>query len=126
MSVPPQTIVRTYKGREAAAMKAFQGDAAKLSSQRYHPTAQTWAPGSYGCGDFLGALLLCLILIGFIIFIYMLLVKPQGTLTVTYEYRPAPTIVDEKTCPRCAEKVKAAAAVCRFCGHEFINSAPST
>lgn len=25
----------------------------------------------------------------------------------------------EKTCPRCAEKVKFAAQVCRFCGHEF-------
>lgn len=26
---------------------------------------------------------------------------------------------DEKACPRCAETVKAAALVCRFCGHEF-------
>ena len=26
---------------------------------------------------------------------------------------------DEKVCPRCAETVKAAALVCRFCGHEF-------
>lgn len=26
---------------------------------------------------------------------------------------------DEKVCPRCAETVKAAASVCRFCGHEF-------
>ena len=25
----------------------------------------------------------------------------------------------EKTCPRCAEQVKNAAVVCRFCGHEF-------
>ncbi len=24
-----------------------------------------------------------------------------------------------KTCPRCAEEVKYAAVVCRFCGHEF-------
>ncbi|MFG1262339.1 zinc ribbon domain-containing protein [Xanthobacter aminoxidans] len=26
---------------------------------------------------------------------------------------------NEKTCPRCAETVKKAALVCRFCGHEF-------
>lgn len=27
----------------------------------------------------------------------------------------------KKTCPKCAEKVQAAALVCRHCGHEFQN-----
>ena len=75
---------------------------------------------------FLGALLLCFLLIGIVIFLYMLLVKPAGTLTVTYQLREsavAPQAAslagDEKTCPQCAEQVKAAAKVCRFCGHSF-------
>lgn len=29
---------------------------------------------------------------------------------------------DEKTCPRCAETVKAAAQVCRFCGFDFASA----
>jgi ribosomal protein S27AE len=29
---------------------------------------------------------------------------------------------DNKVCPRCAETVKAAALVCRYCGHEFPQS----
>jgi hypothetical protein len=37
---------------------------------------------------------------------------------------------DEKTCPDCAEAVKAAARICRFCGYEFSSSetprAPTT
>jgi len=28
---------------------------------------------------------------------------------------------DTKTCPRCAETVRAQAQVCRFCGHDFTN-----
>jgi hypothetical protein len=29
------------------------------------------------------------------------------------------TLSQTKTCPRCAERVRAAAVVCRYCGHEF-------
>ena len=60
-----------------------------------------------------------MVLVGIIIFIYLLVVPPPGSLTVTYELRPPTGIPDEKVCPRCAETVEAAALVCRFCGHEF-------
>lgn len=32
---------------------------------------------------------------------------------------------ETKTCPRCAEEVRAAARVCRFCGHEFDQLSPA-
>jgi hypothetical protein len=119
---PRAVQVKTYKGSQTSAMEAFQADAATMASQGYFPTSQSWAPGQYGCGAFIVALLLCLILIGVLIFIYMLLVKPDGTLTVTYERKAdvvTPPAVPEKTCPKCAERVKLAATVCRFCGHNF-------
>lgn len=110
-------LVKTYRGSERGAFASFQADSPNMARQGYFPTSQSWAPGSYGCGSFILALLLCFVLIGFIVFVYMLLVKPNGVLSVTYEYQePAEA---EKTCPRCAEKVKAAALACRFCGYEF-------
>jgi hypothetical protein len=32
---------------------------------------------------------------------------------------PANAVFNTKTCPKCAEDVKSAALICRFCGHEF-------
>lgn len=112
-----KTVIKTYRGSQQGAMRAYQADAERMAQKGYTPTSQVWAPGSYGCGSFILALLLCLILIGILVFIYMLIVKPDGTLTVTYTLAPQAEL--EKTCPRCAERVKAAAAICRFCGHEF-------
>ena len=119
-----QTIVKTYNGNEQSAANAFRADAANMERQGYVPTSQVWAAGTYGCGSFIVALLLCFILIGILVFIYMLTVKPDGTLTVTYTL--APRVDLEKVCPKCAERVKAAAAVCRFCGNTFENVPDAT
>jgi hypothetical protein len=83
-----QTMVRQYRGSQYNATIAFRHDAETMAKQGYYPISETYAPGSYGCGSFLVALLLCFILIGILVFIYMLIVKPDGTLTVTYAYRP--------------------------------------
>ena len=111
-----KNIVVEYRGNPTEAKKQFLKDADKHRKKGYFPISETYTPGQYGCASFLVALALCLVIIGILIFIYMLLVKPAGTLTVTYEYRE---VEPEKICPSCAETVKAAAARCRFCGYEF-------
>jgi hypothetical protein len=84
----PPTIVRVYHGaQQSDAVRDFQRDAAALAQGGYQPTSQSWAQGQWGCGAFLIALLLCLVLIGFLVFIYLLVVHPSGTLTVTYVYQ---------------------------------------
>ena len=126
MSENGRVIVKTYKGSQERASEDFRADAVNMAADGYYPTSQSWASGEYGCGMFLLALLLCFAIVGFFIFIYMLIVKPDGTLSVTYEYRtvaaPAARVVAPAvtTCPKCAEQVKAAAVVCRFCRYEFV------
>jgi hypothetical protein len=115
--------IKTYRGTQEGAITLFRKDAELMAAQGYFPKSQSWVPGSYGCFSFLVALLLCFLIIGILIFIYMLIVKPDGVLTVTYELRLDSESTDliqmEKICPQCAEHVKEAAKVCRFCGYNF-------
>jgi len=127
-------IVKTYSGKSLkVATAAYQADAARMAASGYAPTSQIWSPGEYGCGSFIGALLLCFLLVGIFVFFYMLIVKPDGTLTVTYELRAipetsvadglpievGPPAANRRPCPYCAELILPAARVCRFCAREL-------
>jgi hypothetical protein len=86
----PAVLVRLYRGRaQEDAVRAFQVDATNLAALGYKPVAQQWMQGSWGVGAFIVALLLCLVIVGLFAFLYLLIVKPAGTLTVTYELREA-------------------------------------
>jgi len=118
-----KVIVKNYIGNEDFATAAFKNDVLLMAKNDYYPTSQNYTPGQYGCGSFIIAFILCFLLVGILMFIYMLIVKPDGVLTVTYEYRPEKLLSrnyeDEKDCPMCAEKVKLQAKICRYCGHTF-------
>ncbi len=128
----PATKIKIYKGKKEEAAKLFEKNAVTMEKEGYFPISQSYEPGTWGCGAFIVALLLCFILIGIIVFIYMIIVKPEGALTVTYEYRgrkekaianiePAEEKKEnEKICPQCAESVKSAAKICRYCQFDFV------
>ena len=77
-----QVAIRVYKAKsQQKAAAAFQKDAQKLSLQGWEVVSQSWAAGQSGC--------LRLLFMGFI---FALIIKPAGSLTVTYrKVTPGPT-----------------------------------
>ena len=112
---PPsgEVVVLSYPGRtQADAAVAFQQDAQRMASHGYVPVSQSWAEGRPGVAR--------VVAIG----VFSTAIRPAGYLTVTYrkqEQQPKSDV--GKVCPRCAETVKSAALVCRYCGHEFGSAA---
>jgi hypothetical protein len=81
-----RVVVRVYAApQQSDAVAAFQSDSSELAEYGYRPVSQSWAQGQWDAGAWIIALLLCVVLIGFLVFAYMLIVKPDGTLTVTYQ-----------------------------------------
>jgi hypothetical protein len=79
-----QIVVKTYTGREAEATMNFQADAALMAAQGYSPVFQSWAPGQWQSRSFVTVLLLCFLIVGIPALVYMLIVTPDGALSVTY------------------------------------------
>ena len=72
-----QTMDALSSQANVAGYKAAK-DAARLANDGYYPTSQSWAQGQWGCGAWLVAVLLFFVLIGILVFIYMVIVKPDG------------------------------------------------
>jgi hypothetical protein len=84
----PPVLVRTYVGPFAQTVPAFQTDATFMAQGGYVPVTQSYEPGNWSGVTVLIGLLLCFVAIGFAVLTYMLIVRPDGALVVTYQYRP--------------------------------------
>ena len=89
-SEQPRTLSRVFKGKPEATAQLMRDETARLEPHGYVAVSQQYVQGQWGSGAFLAALVLCVVLIGLLIFVYMRIVKPEGTLTVTYEHRVQP------------------------------------
>jgi hypothetical protein len=79
-------LVKTYTGKQGEATALFQADCIEMSTQAYFPKWQCWTPGEWAREPYIFAVLLIpLFGIGILRLAYLLIVKPDGTLTVTYE-----------------------------------------
>jgi hypothetical protein len=88
-------IVRTYKAKhqsDAVAQAVTEAERDGLII-----VSQSWEPGKWGCGAFVIALLLCLLVVGLLVFLYLLIVKPDGELTVVLMPAPKATAATEGT-----------------------------
>lgn len=106
-------VIRVYPGRtQNDAALLFQGEAQLASGFGYTPISQSWAEGRSGAGRVLA------------LGMFAAVVRPDGALTVTYGRTPGHQVAadsadDMKVCPMCAESVRAAAKICRYCRHDF-------
>ena len=91
-SLPP-VLTRTYRGKPHEVEDLRSVDAEALAKRGYFPSSLSYAPGEWSGGAWVLAVVLILLFgLGLLVLIYMVAVKPAGSLTVFYERRTEPGI----------------------------------
>lgn len=85
----PIVLARVYPGYHEQATELFQMDAENLAVGGYLPLTQSYAEGRYGSWFTTIAAVLVVFGIGILMLLYMMAVKPPGSLSVTYVRRDA-------------------------------------
>ena len=83
-------VLKAYEGKHGEVTARLQVDSIEMAAEGYFPTWQNWVPGEWPRERYVkAAWLIFLFGIGILILAYLLIVEPDGTLTVTYERRAA-------------------------------------
>jgi hypothetical protein len=83
----PQVLARVYPGYHESAVELFQTDAAMLLDGGYVPVGQSYAEGRWATRFVALVLIASLFVIGLPFLAYMIVVRPPGSLGVTYVLR---------------------------------------
>jgi hypothetical protein len=84
------SLLKAYKGKQGEVAALLQADSIEMAAEGYFPTWQNWAPGEWTREAYVVAVLLILLFgAGILVLAYLLIVEPDGTLTVAYERRTA-------------------------------------
>ena len=111
---PHSILVKTYTGKQGEATALFQAACIEMATQAYFPTWQSWTPGEWARETYIFAVLLIpLFGIGILRLAYLLIVEPDGTLTVTYERRAESKHASGRIFPSLEGGVNAARAAFR-------------
>lgn len=82
----PPSLTRSYHGSPEEIESLRRADEKSLATKEYFPKSQNFVPGSWGTGAYLlGVVLILVFGLGLLVLIYLVAVKPAGTLTVVYE-----------------------------------------
>jgi hypothetical protein len=88
---PRPIIVRTYRARTPEQAGAyFEADAVGAAAMGYYPISQSWATGSWSPASVAVAIVLSIFVVGLFVLAYMLIVHPDGALTVAYRWSGQP------------------------------------